>query len=132
MTAHAASLRLSDVIELSRQMARERDAERLLGLFCEGIHNIASANYVTVGMLDVDGNVNHIVSKDYEAAQSANIKLQLKAFLSSLIEERRQGKLTEAQLHERAEDVPFCVTAPGSPLSMPIASDRRTCGCSRL
>jgi signal transduction histidine kinase len=128
MTVHAASLRLSDVIELSMRMARERDAERLLGLFCEGIHNIVSANCVTVGMLDVDGNVNHIVSKGYEAAQSENVQLQLKAFLSSLIEEQRQGELTEAQLHERAADVPFRITAAGSFLSMPIASDRRTFG----
>src|SRR5215469_1641770 len=127
MTVHAASLRLSDIIELSMRMARERDVQRLLGIFCEGVHNLDPPNCVTVGMLDVDGNVNLIVNRGYEAAQSASVQSQLSVFLTSLIKEQRQGRLTVAQLHERAIDVPFRATAPGSFLSLPIASDRRMC-----
>ncbi len=89
------SLRLTGLIDMGIDMARERDPQRLLDIACRVARHIGVAGYAVIGMIEPGGGpLRHLVTRGLDApAQARLARLDYGAMLEKLKAKRGAGSL---------------------------------------
>jgi signal transduction histidine kinase/DNA-binding response OmpR family regulator len=82
--------RLSRLIDLGRQLAAERDPERVLERFCDAARAILGARFATVGILEDDGvTLRHFFTSGFD--RETAVKARVPGDCQRLLKERFAG-----------------------------------------
>jgi signal transduction histidine kinase/DNA-binding response OmpR family regulator len=128
--------RLSMLIELGRELAAERDPERVLEKFCGAARNIVGARNAVVGMLDSDEcalpNFHHCHEESTEVVRASiddeNAPQIDKDILETMLVERKPVRLCHVDAAEQALKFPASGRFVHSFLGAPILSAGRAYG----
>jgi PAS domain S-box-containing protein len=88
---------LFSLIELTIEMISEKDAQKLLQLFCQGTRKPVNAEFAAAGILDTEGNIRYLATSGVNDHGFDSQKINLESeFFQSILRERSAGLITNS------------------------------------